>query len=216
MEVPFTIWLIVGIGAFTFLCWVAFDLGRAICGWLWELIAPPQPALASSDARTIESDAAPLPHDWTEAQLEWVRALESDKYSQIAVNLHTIKGFDCLGVACDLYDDKRWLLFEHVGVFVFDVDRSGRGFEEFESKCELPREVKEHLDLRDPTGYIAWENAVGSWPEPLPRFSPRTVEPSNELEAWPEIRSLSDMNDSNFSFEQMAMFMRAFPKAVFR
>jgi hypothetical protein len=41
-------------------------------------------------------------------QKEWLAALRSGRYSQVTGSLHTVRGFCCLGVWCDLKSPSGW------------------------------------------------------------------------------------------------------------
>jgi hypothetical protein len=77
-----------------------------------------------------------------EARKQWIEALKSGKYPQIRHALHTIQGYCCLGVACELFSKELGIHREFHG-----------GSESFDKKYSaLPESLVELLGLKNSEG----------------------------------------------------------------
>lgn len=87
---------------------------------------------------------------------KWVKALRSGKYKQTTYRLRNDKGFCCLGVACDLYDPKKWKYYQ---------PKKGRSLTSGDffygsSIAALPTEVRDWLGLADIYGYYNTQRSL--------------------------------------------------------
>ena len=129
---------------------------------------------------------------------KWIEALRSGEYTQTQKELRSIDNFQkksycCLGVACDLYDSKIWA----PDAFPFSI---------VNHKVEnLPNEVQTHLHLRNPEGTFAityeWLSELNS---DLAKKIPRHAR-----------LSLANLNDSGFTFEEIADIIESNPPGLF-
>ena len=122
----------------------------------------------------------------TDAQEQWLTALEDGSYTQTTGALRDAEGFCCLGVACDLYDSDGWDcdLYPAIGV--------------------LPKSVRAHLGLRSDVGHFNEAE--------LERADARDIE---SMICYQKPASLATLNDRGCSFEEIAGIIRRNPNVVF-
>ncbi len=60
----------------------------------------------------------------------WIKALKSGNYSQAQSNLRTYRGYCCMGVMCDIFDQGRWVE-SNAGMFI-GYEYEYEGTNEFE------------------------------------------------------------------------------------
>lgn len=78
---------------------------------------------------------------------DWIKALRSGRYEQGRNCLHLAgDGFCCLGVACDLFDNTRWLPMESDGN---EGDEDGNEFVGYRTPWRLDAEAAEVAVLPD-------------------------------------------------------------------
>ena len=215
MGLELSIGLAVVTVVFALVCWLAFDVGKTAYQWLTDAIGL---EFSNGPSHThdlnLDNDKYPLSHDWTESQTRWIAAMLSGEYEQVQVYMHTPEGFDALGMACDLHDDSKWARDRSQGVFVYVEEQGGDFVIEDSYTGLLPESVRVELGLIGDTGVINRENVIGPWPDNVPKFG--GLDPDLPADLQPDaIESLSAMNDRGYTFEQIAAFIKAFPKAVF-
>lgn len=83
----------------------------------------------------------------TDIKTEWIAALRSGKYKQGRGKLRVDDKFCCLGVLCDLYDNKNWFdtkeihIFGQGSIYSYSLDNTvNRNF--------LPYHVQKGLQLK--------------------------------------------------------------------
>ena len=117
--------------------------------------------------------------------------MESGKDKQALNYLRSPDGFCCLGLGCDLYNSDEWKSkWQKLTPF---LDGSV-GWEFLGEKQQLPKEVVAWLGLLNPIGKLA---------NPFAPLGYKTL------------RSLSELNDSCWSFKKIAAYIRANPDNVF-
>lgn len=90
---------------------------------------------------------------------KWLEALRSGEYKQVKENLHTKKGFCCLGVACHLYDPNQWQEYKAVDVNggKYTAYQTVSGSLDLPHREDLPPEIYDALIQRFPG---AFENVM--------------------------------------------------------
>lgn len=116
---------------------------------------------------------------------KWVEALRSGQYSQVRSYLHTEKGYCCLGIACELYQ-------EEIGDLTIEMDKAGlTRYNSHDSV--LPQKVRKWLGLKGTTGgYTKYDDHL-----------------------LHDYHSLSGANDQGASFEDIADIIESQPKGLF-
>ena len=215
MGLEFTIGLAVATVVFGLICWLAFDVGKTAYQWLKDVTGLEfSNGLSHAHGLNLDNDKYPLSHDWTESQTRWIAAMLSGAYEQVEVYMHTPEGFCPLGIACDLHDDSKWARSSTPGVFDYVEEQGGDFVIEDSYIGLLPESVRVELGLIGDTGVINWENVIGPWPDNVPKFGGLDPDLPADLQL-DAIESLANMNDKGYTFEQIAAFIKAFPKAVF-
>lgn len=111
-----------------------------------------------------------------ERVLNWIAALRSGEYKQAKERLRIGNDFCCLGVACNLYDPKKWkALPDHEFAFRSHDDTTA-----WDAKVSLSDEVMDHFMLQDEDGGY------------------------REFKPTQNYHTLAGANDSGQSFKQIA------------
>lgn len=147
---------------------------------------------------------------FTDAQEEWLAALESGDYRQAREWLSLMDGetgeqtFCCLGLGCHLYDESRWKRRQSGFVLALMFENQDKG---------LPFEVRTRLGLADRGGTIRHGDVGTEHPDDM------------RLHDWLKTKrqefgdgvtlSLAEMNDARWTFAEIAAFIRRNPHAVF-
>ena len=134
----------------------------------------------------------------TEIKQKWVNALRSGKYEQGEGKLYSGQGYCCLGVLCDLYSKENNLKWEFRGDDVIKTEDEivssqllNHDYFYFDDESEfLPESVKEwaELSVKNPQVRVEFED----------------VEFENEEDARFYFDEISNLNDSGYSFTQLA------------
>lgn len=136
-------------------------------------------------------------------QQKFVDALKSGEYEQVTQVLHIKdKGFCCLGVACKVFiGDPDSYVEDTITGHNYDY---GLGVWDNE-RTQLPHELMEDLKFYSDEGDLCSES----------RFSSPMVTKDDVLLAIAKSGSLVAANDLGISFEKIAEYIEAVPKAVF-
>lgn len=124
-------------------------------------------------------------------QLKWVEALESGKYTQTQNYLKTSKGFCCLGVAEDIFNEYQWFDTGHLT----SVDESVFGF----YSDDEPLGQYESLPCASTVKTLGLNSDEG-----------------HPGEDFPDMKPLTRLNDRGTTFEEIAKIIRGCPQAYFK
>ena len=132
-------------------------------------------------------------------QEKWLTELETTTSRQALNYLHVYKGgYCCLGIGCELFNIPR----EHLGsshIWVYeDIDGEG-------TEGAAPSKLVELLGLYDEEGRSS------------PEFTKSSVLTEEELSKllYNSACSLTGLNDSSFTFKEIASIVRRTPEAFF-
>lgn len=126
-------------------------------------------------------------YKFSEEQERWLQALESGKYEQCKDELWDGDGYCCLGVACAIDGYKKDTRNPMLkGHFLNHNNHSIGG--------SLDNRLRDKLSLREGNGMLKKMHTDGGV----------------------RLKALASMNDSGWSFKQIAAYIRANPRNVFR
>ena len=134
----------------------------------------------------------------TDAQEQWLTALEGGSYTQTTGALRDAEGFCCLGVACDVSGLGEWYRYTDKMAWRDEGGHIWNGV--------LPPEVGEHL------GLFAAEEVPFHKSDLKNEFD---VERVREMVGVLDVVCLSELNDGGWSFKEIAGIVRRNPEAFF-